>query len=136
MIREEYNFNDIADYLYKSTDLLITGIPTCEDRSHFFSDLWKDKGKAILQLRRENNDKLAYQFLQGNNSVNAGLIDLCVQTSQLLQCFAVEQKNILLDLSSLDHVLIMFLTKQLIERVIPKSLFAAYIRPREYRQQS
>lgn len=136
MIREEYNFNDIADYLYKSTDLLITGIPTCEDRSHFFSDLWKDKGKAILQLRRENNDKLAYQFLQGNNSVDAGLIDLCVQTSQLLQCFGVEQKNILLDLSSLDHVLIMFLTKQLIERVIPKSLFAAYIRPREYRQQS
>ena len=30
MIREEYDFRDIAEYLYKTTDLLIAGVPTCE----------------------------------------------------------------------------------------------------------
>ena len=61
MIREEYNFNDIAEYLYETTDLLVAGNPTCEERSYFFSDVWKAKGKNVLQLKREDNDKLAYQ---------------------------------------------------------------------------
>lgn len=136
MIREEYDFKDIAEYLYKTTDLLIAGVPKHEERSHFFSDLWKDKEKMVLQLKVESNDKLTYQFFCGKNLSSAGTIDLCIQTPQLLQSLGIEQKNILLDLSSLDHVLIMFLTKQLIERVVPRSFFGAYIRPQEYIQQS
>lgn len=136
MIREEYDFNNIAEYLFGTVDLLIAGIPTSEERSYFFSTLWKDKGKAILQLKRENNDKLAYQFYQGNSLIESGVIDLCVQTIQLLRFLKIRQKNVLLDLSSLDHVLIMFLTKQLIERTVPKSFFASYIRPQEYSKQS
>lgn len=124
MIREEYDFKDIAEYLYKTTDLLIAGVPKHEERSHFFSDLWKDKEKMVLQLKVESNDKLTYQFFCGKNLSSAGTIDLCIQTPQLLQSLGIEQKNILLDLSSLDHVLIMFLTKQLIERVVPRSFLA------------
>lgn len=136
MIREEYNFGDIAEYLYETTDLLIAGVPTYEERSRFFSDLWKSKGKSVLQLKRENNDKLVYQIFCGDFLVKEGMVDLCVQTVQLLQYLDIRQKNLLLDLSSLDHILIMFLTKQLVERAIPKSFFAAYIRPQEYSKQS
>lgn len=136
MIREEYSFNDMSAYLYKITDLLIAGFPICEDRSTFFSNLWKEKNKPILFLKRANGDKLSYEFQNGNNPPVKGVIDLCVQTSQLLRSLSIEEKNILLDMSSLDHVLIMFLSKQLIERVTPKSFFAAYIRPKEYSRQS
>ena len=38
-------------------------------------------------------------------------------------------------MSSLDHVLIMYLTKILIMQVIPKTLFASYIRPERYNKQ-
>lgn len=137
MIREEYSFDDVADYLYTTTDLLIAGFPVaCEDRSVFFSNLWKEKVKSILFLKRDNSDKLIYEFYNENNLSAGGMIDLCVQTSQLLKNLGIEEKNILLDMSSLDHVLIMFLSKQLIERVTPKSFFAAYIRPKEYSRQS
>lgn len=136
MIREEYSFSDIDGYLFETTDLLIAGFPVYEDRSIFFSNLWKEKNKSILFLRRENDGKLVYKFYDKNVLSAEGIIDLCIQTSQLLKSLNIEGKNILLDMSSLDHVLIMFLSKQLIERVTPKSFFAAYIRPIEYRQQS
>ena len=32
MIREEYDFNNIAEYLFGTVDLLIAGIPTSEER--------------------------------------------------------------------------------------------------------
>lgn len=136
MIREEYFFSDIAEYLYSTTDILIAGFPGTEERSHFFSDLWKEKKKMILLLKRDNNGRLTYQAIDKNNLVTEGTVDLCVQTSQLLKSLMVYDKNVLLDMSSLDHILIMFLSKQLIEQVSPKRLFAAYIRPKEYGQQS
>ena len=136
MIREEYNFNDISEYLYETIDLLIAGVPTCEERSLFFTNSWKNRGKFVLQLKRDNYGNLIYQFFHGQSLVAENTIDLCIQTTHLLHSLGIEQKNVLLDLSSLDHILIMFFTKQLIERTVPKSFFAAYIRPFEYSQQS
>lgn len=54
----------------------------------------------------------------------------------MLKQLKVDEKNILLDMSSLDNVLIMFLTKQLLTCVMPKLLFASYIRPQKYNNQS
>lgn len=76
MIHEEYNFEDIAEYLYSDIDLLIAGIPTSEERSRFFIEQWKAKGKMVLQVWRENNDMLTYHCFLGNQSISEGTIDL------------------------------------------------------------
>lgn len=56
MIKEEYSFSHIEDYLYDNIDLLIAGFSSEEERSVFFSELWKSKNKDILYLALENNE--------------------------------------------------------------------------------
>lgn len=136
MIREEYNFGDIADYLYDNIDLLIAGIPRSEERSSYFYNIWKGKGKDVLLLTRVNNDSVQYNYLKGAILLRQGTLDLTIGTPQVLRALQVDQRNILLDLCSLDHVLIMFLTKILITQVVPRTLFATYIRPDHYCNQS
>lgn len=135
LIREEYVFEDIKDYLENHNNLLIAGKPSLDERSHFFYDRWNILGKEILVLSREDNGKLSYQYISGGKVVDDKDIDLCMGTPKLLRSLRVEEKNVLVDLASLDHVVIMFITKQLLERVIPVSLFAAYIRPERYNNQ-
>ncbi|BBB92238.1 MAG TPA: hypothetical protein PKA28_04795 [Methylomusa anaerophila] len=136
MIREEYLFEDIADYLYKSNDLLIAGMPSTEERSSFFKNLWTDRCKSVLLLKRLDDGNMFFQLCCGKDVVQQNTVDLCIATSRLLRYLNVDEKNVLLDMSSLDHVLIMFFTKQFLTQVVPKTLFAAYIRPKQYSQQS
>ncbi len=115
--------------------MLIVGRPNQDERSHFFYDKWNALRKDILVLRRLDNGKLNYQHISNRKLIEAKDIDLCMGTPKLLKSLHVEEKNVLVDLASLDHVVIMFITKQLLERVIPTSLFAAYIRPERYNNQ-
>lgn len=136
MIKEEYSFSHIEDYLYDNIDLLIAGFSSEEERSVFFSELWKSKNKEILYLALENNEIVAIKWISNNIVRIEQRFDLCVGLPRLLKNIGVSDKNILLDMSSLDNVLIMFLTKQLLSKVTPKSLFASYIRPEKYISES
>lgn len=134
MVKEEYRFNDVADYLDQNIDLLIVGKTSQDERSHFFIDRWKQIQKDILILEVDQLLRLNYEFIQGSDYYN-GTVDLCFETTGLFQYLQIERKRILLDLSSLNHVLIMFLAKQFILKTVPRSLFAAYIRPERYNVQ-
>ena len=109
MIREEFSFYDIADYLYKNNDLLIVGAASEDERSHYLFKEWNARGKDILVAKRVQDEKLHYSLWQKKSEVCSGCIDLCMGTPKLLQYLNVAQKSVLLDMSSLDHVLIMFL---------------------------
>jgi hypothetical protein len=136
MIREEYDFCDIADYLYNNIDILIAGVPRSEERSAYFYTIWNKKQKDILLLSRIDNDTVHFNYIRETVSLRQGTLDLTIGTPQVLRALQIDQKNILIDLCSLDHVLIMFLTKLLITQVVPKTLFATYIRPDYYCNQS
>lgn len=136
MIKEEFSFCHIEDYLYDNIDLLIAGMPNSEERSRFFSDLWLSKNKDILFLALEKNETVIFRLFH-NGGVNLETkCDLCVGLPRLLKYIAISDKNVLLDMSSLDNVLIMFLTKQLLTKVIPNSFFASYISPEKYSSES
>lgn len=136
MINEEYSFDDLKDFLLDAVDLLIVGWPNQEERSCFFYGKWYNTDTKILLVKREKNEKVHCKLLENKTTVFERNVDLCVGLPQLLNCLNINQKNVLIDLSSLDNVLIMFLTKQLLTRVAPKSLFASYIRPEKYSSQS
>ncbi|MBE6700403.1 MAG: hypothetical protein E7582_00730 [Ruminococcaceae bacterium] len=136
MIKEEYSFCHMEDYLYNNIDLLISGQPNSEERSSFFSSLWMSKNKDVLFIDLENNETVIFKYLSNNNMVLNRRCDLCVGLPKLLKQIGVSDKNVLLDMSSLGNVLIMFLTKQLLTKVVPNSFFASYIRPEKYSSES
>ena len=136
MIKEEFDFYDMEDYLYAQIDLLIAGNPCKEERSSFFTHLWEEKKKDVLLLELENKETVSCVFISNGITSSKRIIDLCVGLPRLLKSVNISNKNILLDMSSLGHVLIMFLTKQLLTKVKPKLLFASYIRPEKYINES
>lgn len=135
MIREEFAFGDIAEYLYKNNELLIAGVPSEDERSLFFQSEWNNRKKDILLVERLPADQLHYQVFIESKLVHEDIGDLYNVTPRLLRRLHIEDKNVLLDMSSMDHVLIMFLTKQLLTQVVPRIFFAAYIRPEKYSKQ-
>ena len=110
MIKEEFDFYDMEDYLYAQIDLLIAGNPCKEERSSFFTHLWEEKKKDVLLLELENKETVSCVFISNGITSSKRIIDLCVGLPRLLKSVNISNKNILLDMSSLGHVLIMFLT--------------------------
>lgn len=135
MINEEYNYDDVSDYLDNHIDLLISGTPGKDVREKFFHEKWYDANKDILVLQRIDNEQIQYQFIQNKSIVRDKTVDLCVGLPRVLKALQIDTKNVLIDLSSLDHVSIMALTKQLLTQAPPRSLFASYIRPEHYHHQ-
>ena len=136
MIKEEFAYSHIKEYLIANIDLLIAGYPNSEERSSFFSDLWQKNNKDILFLHLENNESVTIKLIQHSIEKKEKRIDLCVGLPKILKTIDVSNKNVLLDMSSLDNVLIMFLTKLLLTKVTPKTFFSSYIRPEKYASES
>ena len=136
MIKEEFSFAHLKDYLYDQIDLLVAGIPNAEERSHFFSDQWNNKSKDILFLNLEGDDTVSYKFVQNKSVKESNRIDLCVGLPKLMRKIGISDKKILLDMASLNNVLIMFLTKQFLIKTPPNTFFASYIRPNKYVSES
>ena len=132
MIKEEFSFSDMKDYLYDEINLLIAGYPKTEERSRFFYETWSKKGKDILLIKMDDNEKVTYKLIVNKEAGPERCLDLCIGIPKLLQHIGVSEKNVLMDISSLSNVLIMFLTKQLLTKVMPKLFFASYIRPEKY----
>ena len=135
MVSEEYSFYEISDYLINNIDLLVTGEPNDEERNHFFLDMWKKNGRDVLVLKQLDN---GYVLCHLNKKHKDTLVkeDLCVGLPRYLKSLNLSGNNVLLDMSGLSHVLLMFLTKQFIKYLSPKTLFAAYIRPQKYLDES
>ncbi len=136
MVREEYEFIDIGEYLYNTNDLLIVGNPNSEERSSFFYRNWMDRNKDILLFCHSQSDNIIYKYFSKGSFQESQTVDLSIGIPRILKDLSVGQKNIILDLSSLDHVLIMYLTKLLVCQIVPKTFFATYIRPEQYHYQS
>ena len=133
MIYEEFEYPQMEAYLDEKIDILIAGTPNSEDRSSFFYKRWKTtKEIIILDLISENDIKIEYTN-ETKKEEYEGDIDTGVP--EILECCDISNKNILVDLSSLNHILIMYVTKILISEIPPKTLFASYIRPQKYKRE-
>jgi len=134
VIKEEYDFNDISSYLFSKIDLIITGEPNEESRSSFIIDKWKGRGKPHLSLNLKGVNQVNYRYTdpERNMSEFSDVIDIMNGLPDIMKGISISKKNVLVDLSSLDHVLSMVLIKQLIKQYSPKCLFAAYARPEKY----
>lgn len=131
MIREEFKYEDMKQYLFNNIDVLITGMPRTEERSQFFYNELKECNKIIILLDLTNDNNLVASIINSNKDD-----DFEGDISNLLPCilmrYNINNSKVLVELTSLHHVVLMVLIKILIKEVKPISFFASYIRPKKY----
>jgi hypothetical protein len=136
MIKEEFDFKDIDDFLYNDVDYLFAGIQGEEERSSFFFNNWNDRKKSIINIYFVNEIQVRIICYKNQKCISEKTIDYLIELPRILSEYGINGKNILMDISSLDHVLIMCLTRIFITDLHPKKFFAVYIRPEQYCNQS
>ena len=137
LIKEEYLFADISYYLKTSIDLLIIGEfdigeLNLEERRIFFYNEFKNTKTSILILNRKKGNILESRIITNNDEKKYKNNNISVVLPEILKENHIVQKNILIDITSLDHVTIMTLINILINKVRPKKLFASYVSPLRY----
>lgn len=133
MIREEYSYKDTAEYLNNRIDILITGFPRADERSNFFVEEWKNINIDKLQIQFDEltSTIICMGVLKDGGTIDySGDITVCLP--RLLKLLNMRKKYVLVDITSLHHVVIMYLCKILIKQEKPLGLYAAYVRPEKY----
>jgi hypothetical protein len=132
MVKQEYAFDDISNYLLSSVDLLIAGEIYDESRCKYFFELWKIYKKPILILKTNEQNILHCSYLDEEKNVSDKDGDVSILLPRMLSNLSVSRKCVLVDITSLDHISIMALTHVLIKQTKPKKFFASYISPLKY----
>lgn len=136
MIYEEYDYYEISDYINNNVDLLVTGYEGQEERSSFLSHQQEWGSKKIIKLKRHGRDMVDLRFYENGEEKSCSRINMLNGVPNFFSSLRIKELSVLVDLSSLDHILIMVLTKQFLTTVPPKSLFACYICPCSYTSES
>jgi len=133
MIKEEYSFDDMSSYLKSSIDLLIIGELSIEERRTLFYNQFINSKTSILILNRNKGNLLSSKYLVNNKTEKKYQDkDISILLPFILNDINIIQKNILIDITSLDHVTMMSLINILINKIYPKKLFAGYVCPQCY----
>lgn len=138
MIREEYDYQDLKSFLDSQETVLIAGWPTQEERSFFFSDIWKSQNREVILLNKPNDQigDMDVIYYSPDGTENKNVVNLRFRLLTWLKKLHLNSKVVILDLSSLDNVLVMYLAKIIVNDICPKLFFATYIRPEKYIQQT
>lgn len=133
MVREEYRYQNISDYLIRKIDILITGVEGQDERSKFFIEEWGQVNvdKLRISFDEVSNNVTCCGNLRTGKTINVEG-DIITVLPRLFRQLNIQSKYALVDITSLHHVVIMYLCKILLKQEKPMGLFAAYVRPTHY----
>lgn len=131
VIREEYPYSKLQDYLKREITAVIVGIDRTEDRCQFIYNEFTGRVSIIAfgydhackKFIIEHLNQTPIQRASVSQSGIAGILSKYLQGGQ---------KNILIDLTSLQHAAIISLLDLLLNKVKPAHLFATYVKPEAY----
>jgi len=132
VIKEEYSFSDISNYLRSSIDILIIGKLSSEERRMFFYNQFKYAKIPIIILDRRKGNILHSKIISEDSEKEYQNNDISIALPDILEINYISRKNIMIDITSLDHVTIMTIITILINKVHPKKIFAGYVCPLRY----
>lgn len=111
--REEYKLEDMADFLHQNLTLIIRGSKCTEDRAHYIYDRFKETNIPIISIDYD----LSTRFYTIQYATSESTIIKKAQFSNLPQVLesmpAISFKNVLVDITSLQHSVIMFVSNGL-----------------------
>jgi hypothetical protein len=129
--KEEYKWSDIQDAVMRITDIVIVGNGS-DDRSRYFPQLWDANHTTIMEITSSTI------FEKVNIKINDlfNEVSLLGEADDILGRYIGETNVVTIDISSLDHHIIMYLCNLLCRKLRPRYLFATYAEPIEYLRQN
>lgn len=132
MIREEFEWNEIHDYLKDNSTVVFVG-PCRDERSTFFPDIFSKWDCSVVSISATNNfSKVNISIVKKGVSIWSRESDLITGIRHVIQKLYDDFNVVVMDISSLEHSVLMFLTSLLIKEFKPLKLFATYAEPEKY----
>lgn len=132
MIREELEWSEISGYLSSKITTLFVG-PVRDERSGFILNKYQSTDTLIVQIDSSTDGRMAHVIIQRNQiNIFDDSLEILIGLRSLIKCIRDSLTITCIDLSSLHHATIMFLTKLLLSEFKPVQLYATYTEPNEY----
>ena len=130
--REEYKFEDVADFLHQNLTLIIRGSKCSEDRAHYIYDCFKETATPIMSIDYDLATKIYSVFYTAGGITTTKRVQFSNVPRVLESMPAISFKNVLVDITSLQHSVIMFIINILLTKIRVARLFLSYVKPLEY----
>lgn len=131
-VREELEWEEIRPFLEENVTVTIVG-PSKDDRSAFFPRLWSGWKCRLLELGATSDCKFITIKSYINGTIESShTVELIPGLRSFLSSIRSQMRVVCIDISSLQHVVLMFLCKLLTQEIKPAKLFASYAQPIDY----
>ena len=130
--REEYKLEDMAEFLRQNLTLIIRGSKSIEDRSHYINDYFQETVIPNISIEYDLSTKLyTIQYMVGGivTTKRSQFSNFSVVLESMPN---ISFKNVLVDITSLQHSVIMFIMNILLTKIRIAHLFLSYVKPLEY----
>lgn len=130
--REEYSFEDVEDYLRKNLTLIISGSKSLEERSQHVLKYFEDTSIPVVSIDYDLSTKKFALLYKSDGIETVRNLEFQTVASVLEKLPHISFKNVLVDITSLQHATIMFVLNILLTRIKVAHLFLSYVKPIEY----
>ena len=130
--REEYKLENMAEFLRHNLTLIIRGSKSTEERSHYIYDFFQGSDIPNISLEYDLSAKvytIQYEFRGTVITKKSQFSNFSVVLESMPN---ISFKNILVDITSLQHSAIMFIMNILLTKIRIAHLFLSYVKPLEY----
>lgn len=132
IIREEYPLSAVEDVLKKEISVVIIGTTSCEERCQKIKDTFRNTGAMIVAVDYKH-DESKFHFSVITDPLPSTLKPTKENFANLFASkIKGHDKNVLIDLTSLQHPVIIVLLNILFNKIRPAHLFASYVKPKQY----
>lgn len=137
MFQDKYEIKEILPLLSETIDIVITGDKTDERSGALKSQLLPYAGKYLTLATEKTYDRLKYIINDTKSSLPiVREVSLLTGMRSTLKSLGIDQKNVLIDITGMNHVILFFLIRILLTEITPKLLFASYTEPEAYLKSS
>ena len=132
IVREEYPLSAVEAVLKKDISVVIIGTSSCEERCQKIKDTFQDTGAMIVAVDYKH-DEGKFHFSVLTDPLPSTFRPTKERFANLFASkLKGHDKNVLIDLTSLQHPVIIVLLNILFNKIRPAHLFAAYVKPKQY----
>lgn len=129
-IREEFLFSDVEKYLIQNISSVIIGNRSEDERCNVILDKFRKTNARIIYIDYDKEKEKILIQVQGMPSSMKPNVDSF--SKFLIEAMKGASENVLVDLTSLQHAVIILLMYHFSQSIKPARLFASYVKPQRY----
>ena len=134
MLEERFSIKEVLPFLSKELDFIFLG-PGMDERCHYFVNAIKGKFRGkFVRFELDINDN-ALKIFEATHRKEYNLVHdgyLVRDLENYLRHLPISGKNICIEITGIQHQVLFFLTKVLLQKVKPARFFAVYTEPEIY----